>query len=85
MNSLLEENKEYKAKIYSFLKKNAAIIGVVILALLLLRQCNVSGRLEEEAKREHNNYLAAQDSVRFISSKDGNVVYEKSAYRFIVC
>ena len=80
LNSLLEENKEYKEKIHSFLKKNAAIIGVVILALLLLRQCNVSGRLEEEAKREHNNYLAAQDSVRFISSKDGNVVYEKSAY-----
>lgn len=80
LNNLLKVNKGYKETVYSFLKKNGAILGVIILALLLIRQCNVSNRLDEEAKREHNNYLAAQDSVRFISNKNGNLVNEKSAF-----
>lgn len=79
----INENKEaLKDKIWAFLKRNYLVIGVVILVLLLLRQCNANNALKKEAKREHNNYLAAQDSVRFISNKLGNAVYEKSAFEF---
>lgn len=77
----IEENKDsLKEKGLNFLKKNAFIIATVILALLFIRQCNVTSEAEKEAKREHNNYLASQDSVRFISNKLGNAVYEKSAF-----
>jgi hypothetical protein len=77
----IEENKDsLKKKGLEFLRKNAFIIATVILALLFIRQCNVTSEAEKEAKREHNNYLASQDSVRFISNKMGNAVYEKSAY-----
>ena len=78
---MINENKDtLKDKGPTFLKRNYLVIAVVILVLLLLRQCNANNALKKEAKREHNNYLAAQDSVRFISNKLGNAVYEKSAF-----
>jgi len=81
LKQVMNENKEtLKEKGWMFLKRNYLVIAVVILILLLLRQCNANNALEKEAKREHNNYLAAQDSVRFVSNKLGNAVYEKSAF-----
>jgi hypothetical protein len=81
IKEVIENNKqELKEKGKNFLKKNFFVICAVIFALLLLRQCNVNDRLEGEVRREHNNLLASQDSVRFISNKAGNSVYEKSAY-----
>ena len=81
LKQVIKDNEEtIKVKSYSFLKRNGFVIAAVILALLLLRQCNVSDRMEAEVKREHNNLLASQDSVRFISNKNGNLVNEKSAY-----
>ena len=71
LKQVIKDNEEtIKVKSYSFLKRNGFIIAAVILALLLLRQCNVSDRMEAEVKREHNNLLASQDSVRFISNKN---------------
>jgi hypothetical protein len=81
LNKIINENKEkIREKSWIFLKRNYLVIAVVILILLLLRQCNANNALKSEAKREHNNYLAAQDSVRLVSSKLGNAVYEKSAF-----
>jgi len=76
----VENEGSLKEKSWMFLKRNYLVIAVVILILLLLRQCNANNELKKEAKREHNNYLASQDSVRLVSSKLGNVVYEKSAF-----
>lgn len=76
----VENEGSLKEKSWMFLKRNYLVISVVILILLLLRQCNANNELKKEAKREHNNYLASQDSVRLVSSKLGNAVYEKSAF-----
>lgn len=76
----VENEGSLKEKSWMFLKRNYLVIAVVILILLLLRQCNANNELKKEAKREHNNYLASQDSVRLVSSKLGNAVYEKSAF-----
>jgi hypothetical protein len=76
----IQQNDELKKKGFSFLKKNWLTLAAIILALLLIRQCNQTSEAEKEAKREHNNYLAERDSVRFISNKLGNSVYEKSAF-----
>jgi len=81
LKQVIDENKvSLKEKSWVFLKRNYLVIAVVILILLLLRQCNANNALEKEAKREHNNYLASQDSVRLVSSKLGNAIYEKSAF-----
>ena len=55
--------------------------GIVILVLLLLRQCNVANDAKREAERNLHNLLAEQDSVRTINSKLGNVLVEKSAFQ----
>jgi len=58
------------------------LIGsIVILVLLLLRQCNVANDAKREAERNLHNLLAEQDSVRTINSKLGNVLVEKSAFQ----
>lgn len=54
-------------------------IACIILILLLLQKCSDVDAAKKEALREHNNYLASQDSVRFVSKKLGVITYEKSA------
>jgi hypothetical protein len=56
------------------------IVAIVILIIMLLRQCKATSAAEAEALREHNNYLAQLDSVRLISKSRDNAVYEKSAF-----
>jgi hypothetical protein len=64
LKQVINENKDtLKDKGWTFLKRNYLVIAVVILVLLLLRQCNANNALKKETKREHNDYLAAQDSV----------------------
>lgn len=69
-------------KIWSVVNsKIGPIIAIVVLAFLLLRQCNISQDAKREAERNMNNLLAEQDSVREVSSKLGNVLAEKSAFQ----
>ncbi len=69
------------AKIFSVLNSRIFLLALIALfAMLYLKQCNATKYAETEAKREHNNYLAAQDSVRLIKKDLNNAIYEKSAY-----
>jgi len=69
-------------KIWSLINSKAGpIVAIVVLAFLLLRQCNVSQNAKREAERNMNNLLAEQDSVREVTSKLGNVLAEKSAFQ----
>lgn len=61
--------------------RNLSLVAIVILALLLLRQCGVANDAKKEAERSLHNLLAEQDSVRTIKSKLGNVLVEKSAFQ----
>jgi hypothetical protein len=61
--------------------RNLSLLAVVVLALLLLRQCGISDDAKKEAERSLHNLLAEQDSVRTIKSKLGNVLVEKSAFQ----
>lgn len=61
--------------------RSLTIIAIVVLALLLLRQCGVANDAKKEAERSLHNLLAEQDSVRTIKSKLGNVLVEKSAFQ----
>ncbi len=61
--------------------RNASLIAIVILAMLLLRQCGIANDAKKEAERSLHNLLAEQDSVRTIKSKLGNVLVEKSAFQ----
>ena len=47
------------------------MVALVILVLLLLRQCGEARNAKTEALREHNNYIASLDSVRTIKNKLG--------------
>jgi len=60
------------------------IIGIVILIILLMRQCNATSSAQIDAKREYNNYVASQDSVIKVSSNLKNAIYEKSAFELKV-
>jgi hypothetical protein len=53
---------------------------LVILVLLLLRQCGEADNAKAEALREHNNYLASLDSVRTIKNELGHIIQEKATY-----
>ena len=76
----MELTKQDKAKASDLIKRYGIYILGVILLLLLIRQCNATADAEKDAKRQYNNLLASQDSVRFISNKFGNAVYEKSTF-----
>jgi hypothetical protein len=60
------------------------LLVIAILLMLFLRQCNETKYAKEEAKREHNNYLAQLDSVRLISKDRDKAVYEKSSFEIKV-
>lgn len=61
--------------------RTISLVAIVILVLLLLRQCGVANDAKREAERSLHNLLAEQDSVRTIKSKLGNVLVEKSAFQ----
>lgn len=74
-------NKDTFSKVSSVLSSRFSMLAViVVLILLFLKQCGETSRMEAEAKREHNNYLASLDSVRTIKSENGHLIQEKSAY-----
>jgi hypothetical protein len=74
-------NKDTSSKISSVLSSRFTMLAVIVIMILLfLKQCGETSRMEAEAKREHNNYLASLDSVRTIKSENGHLIQEKSAY-----
>jgi hypothetical protein len=74
-------NKDIFSKVSSVLSSRFSMLAViVVLILLFLKQCGETSRMEAEAKREHNNYLASLDSVRTIKNENGHLIQEKSAY-----
>jgi len=74
-------NKDTSSKISSILSSRFTMLAVIVIMILLfLKQCGETSRMEAEAKREHNNYLASLDSVRTIKSENGHLIQEKSAY-----
>jgi len=54
------------------------IIGLVIFALLYLRQCDRTSNLSDEVKINSMNQKAISDSVRVEKDKNGILVFEKS-------
>ena len=74
-------NNETFSKINNFISSRFFMIAaLVILVLLLIRQCGESENAKIEALREHNNYLASMDSVRLIKNEMDHIIQEKSAY-----
>lgn len=86
MNKYIEYYQTLKSKIS---RTTLIFIGVVILVLLLLQQCNSNASLKREIKqvqmiadRELNNYKAGQDTIRIERNKNGELVAQKLAYEF---
>lgn len=50
--------------------------GIVVLVMLLMRQCNATAEAKGEANRITNNWKASQDSVRNYVDKYGNAAAE---------
>lgn len=72
--------KKYKS-VTKLFGSRIFLIGVIaLLIIMMLKQCRDVEQAEEEAKREHNNYLAALDSVRVIKKDRDNVIFEKSSF-----
>lgn len=86
MNKYIKYYQTLKSKIS---RTTLIFIGVVILILLLLQQCNSNDSLKREIKqvqmvagRELNNYKAGQDTIRIERNKNGELVAQKLAYEF---
>ena len=84
------ENQNIKNKIekikgildstYKIVSNRLILIGIIVLLIFLsIRQCEKANSLQAEVRREHNNYLASQDSVRIIKKEKNHIIVEKSA------
>ena len=72
-----------KFKSYLSIVNSRAIylIGIAVLVMLLLKQCNATADAKKEAERNFNNLLAERDSVRVLESKNGNMLVERAAFQ----
>lgn len=66
-------------------------IGIAIVALLVLKQCNQISNLKQDlenteniADRNFNNYKAAQDSIKLEKNKSGQLVSRIGAFEYDV-
>jgi len=57
------------------------LLGIGILVMLLLKQCNATQDAKAEAERNYNNLLAERDTVRILESKNGAMLAEKAAFK----
>lgn len=65
--------------VYNLVTNRLFLLGVIVVLIFLsIRQCEKSGNMEMEIKREHNNYLASMDSVRIIKKDRDRLIVEKS-------
>lgn len=66
--------------IYKIVSNRLVLIGAIVLLIFLsIRQCERANGAEADSKRQHNNYLAMQDSVRIIKKEKDHLIVEKSA------
>jgi hypothetical protein len=72
-----------KIKPYLSILNNKTIyfVGIALLIMLLLKQCNATADAKKEADRNFNNLLAQRDSVRVLESKNGNMLVERAAFQ----
>ena len=76
----MKKISEKLESIYKIASNRLVLIGaIVVLIFLSLRQCEKANSLQAEVRREHNNYLASQDSVRTIKKEKDHLIVEKSA------
>lgn len=81
---------QYFENLKSRISRNTLIfVGVVILVLLLLHQCDRNSMLKQDAEnaqkvatRNYNNLKASQDTIKFERNKNGELVAIKLAYEF---
>lgn len=67
--------KKFKIKINV---NTILIIVCIVLALLYLKQCDRSSKLNDKAKISEMNIKALNDSVRTYKTKNGDLVFQKS-------
>lgn len=78
--SKMKKISETLDSIYKIVSNRLVMIGVIIILLFLsIRQCERANSAELDSKRQHNNYLAMQDSVRIIKKEKDHIIVEKSA------
>jgi hypothetical protein len=72
-------------------KKVIAFIGGAILVLFMMQQCNRISELKTEIKQVEaqaennlNNYIAANDSIKYFRTLNGDMVAQISSYQFTV-
>ena len=71
----------YKSYLNMLNSRAIYLLGIVILIMLLLKQCNSTADAKKEAERNFNNLLAERDSVRVLESKNGNMLVERAAFQ----
>jgi hypothetical protein len=86
INQYIEYLRVIKSKIS---RTTLIFIGVVLLVLLLLQQCDSNASLRQEIKqvqlvadRELNNYKASLDTIKIERNKNNDLVAIKKAYEF---
>lgn len=72
---------KFKKYLNIFNNKSVYFVGIAVLIMLLLKQCNATADAKKEAERNFNNILAQRDSVRVLESKNGNMLAEKAAFQ----
>lgn len=70
-------------------KKTLAFIAGAVLVMFMMRQCNRIENLKNEVKIVEqiaqdnlNNYIAANDSIRYLKNENGDLVAQISSYQF---
>ncbi len=78
--SKIKKISETLESISKIVSNRLVLIGIIILLIFLsIRQCERAVSAEADSKRQHNNYLAMQDSVRIIKKEKDHLIVEKSA------
>jgi hypothetical protein len=76
----MKKISEILNSIYKIVSNRLVLIGAIVLLIFLsIRQCERANGAEADSKRQHNNYLAMQDSVRAIKKEKDHLIVEKSA------
>lgn len=82
----MKKISEILDSIYKIVSNRLVLIGAIVLLIFLsIRQCERANGAEADSKRQHNNYLAMQDSVRIIKKEKDHLIVEKSAMEIKVC
>jgi hypothetical protein len=76
----MKKISEFLDSTYKIFTNRLVLLGIIVLLISLsIRQCERANAFKSDIKREKNNYLAMQDSVRIIKKEKDNLIVEKSA------